>query len=275
MGPSEVEFSTLLFAFLLTLFAGLSTGIGSAMAFFTKSTNTKFLSVSLGFSAGVMIYVSMVEIFQKSKESLISVFDEKTGTTYAVIAFFAGIAIIALIDKLIPSAENPHEIRKVEDVKDPSKTKNDVKLYRMGVFTALAIAIHNFPEGLATFAAGLTDPTIAIPIAVAIAIHNIPEGIAVSVPISYATGSRKKAFFLSFLSGLAEPIGAVAGYFLLRNIFNDTVFGVLFGIVAGIMVFISLDELLPTAREYGEHHLAIYGLITGMAVMAISLLLFL
>lgn len=275
MGASEVEFSTLLFAFLLTLFAGLSTGIGSAMAFFTKSTNTKFLSISLGFSAGVMIYVSMVEIFQKAKESLIAEFDEKTGTTYAVIAFFAGIVIIALIDKIIPSAENPHEIRKVEDVKDPSKTGNDRKLYRMGVFTALAIAIHNFPEGLATFAAGLTDPTIAIPIAVAIAIHNIPEGIAVSVPISYATGSRKKAFLLSFLSGLAEPFGAVVGYFLLRNIFNDTIFGVLFGMVAGIMVFISLDELLPTAREYGEHHLAIYGLISGMVVMAISLLLFL
>jgi len=275
MGASEVEFSTLLFAFMLTVFAGLSTGIGSALAFFTKSTNTKFLSVSLGFSAGVMIYVSMVEIFQKSKEALIMEFDEKTGTTYAVIAFFSGIAIIALIDKIIPSAENPHEIRKVEDVKDPTKTENDRKLYRMGIFTALAIAIHNFPEGLATFAAGLTDPTIAIPIAVAIAIHNIPEGIAVSVPISYATGSRKKAFFLSFLSGLAEPVGAVVGYFLLRNIFNDTVFGILFGIVAGIMVFISLDELLPTAREYGEHHLAIYGLIAGMVVMAISLLLFL
>lgn len=274
MGPSEVEFSTLLFAFMLTVFAGLATGIGSAMAFFAKSTNTKFLSVSLGFSAGVMIYVSLVEIFQKSKEFLILEFDEKTGTTYAVIAFFAGIAIIALIDRIIPSAENPHEVRKVEDVKDPSKEKNDKKLYRMGVFTALAIAIHNFPEGLATFAAGLIDPTIAIPIAVAIAIHNIPEGIAVSVPISYATGNRKKAFFLSFLSGLAEPVGALVGYFLLRNIFNDTIFGVLFGMVAGIMVFISLDELLPTAREYGEHHLAIYGLISGMVVMAISLLLF-
>ncbi len=276
MGGPDVEFSTLVFAFLLTLFAGLSTGIGSALAFFTKTTNTKFLSVSLGFSAGVMIYVSMVEIFQKGKEALILEFDEKTGTIYAVIAFFSGIAIIALIDRLIPSAENPHEVRKVEDVKDPSHpVGNDKKLYRMGMFTALAIAIHNFPEGLATFAAGLTDPTIAIPIAVAIAIHNIPEGIAISVPISYATGSRKKAFLLSFLSGLAEPIGAVAGYFLLRNIFNDTIFGVLFGMVAGIMVFISLDELLPTAREYGEHHLAIYGLIAGMAVMAISLLLFL
>lgn len=272
---NEFETSTILFAFLLTLFAGLSTGIGSALAFFTRKTNTRFLSISLGFSAGVMIYVSMVEIFQKAKDSLVMVYDEKLGTIYTVISFFAGIAFIAIIDKLIPSAENPHEVRMIEDVKGHSRNSSNRKLYRMGVFTALAIAIHNFPEGLATFAAGLTDPTIAIPIAVAIAIHNIPEGIAVSVPISYATGNNKKAFLLSFLSGLAEPIGALIGYFILMNFFNDAVFGVLFGSVAGIMVFISLDELLPTAREYGEHHLSIYGLIAGMVIMAISLLLFL
>jgi ZIP family zinc transporter len=275
MDISEIDSGTVLFAFLLTLFAGLSTGIGSALAFFTKTTNTRFLSISLGFSAGVMIYVSMIEIFQKARESLMMVYDEKLGTIYTVLAFFGGIAFIGIIDRLIPSRENPHEIRKVEDVKDPASTGNNKKLYRMGVFTALAIAIHNFPEGLATFAAGLTDPTIAIPIAVAIAIHNIPEGIAVSVPISYATGNKKKAFLLSFLSGLAEPVGALIGYFILINVFNDTIFGVLFGAVAGIMVFISLDELLPTAREYGEHHLSIYGLIAGMLVMAISLLLFL
>jgi len=145
------------------------------------------------------------------------------------------------------------------------------------MFSALAIGIHNFPEGLATFAAALTDPTIAIPIAVAIAIHNVPEGIAVSVPIYYATGSRKKAFLYSFLSGLAEPVGALIGFILIYSFLglNNTIFGVLFGGVAGIMVFISLDELLPTAEEYGEHHVAIYGLIAGMAVMALSLLLFL
>jgi ZIP family zinc transporter len=271
----NLETSTIIFAFMLTLFAGLSTGIGSALAFFTKSTNTRFLSVSLGFSAGVMIYVSMVEIFVKSKDALIAVYDEKLGTIYTVLAFFGGIAFIAIIDKLIPSGENPHEVKMVEDVKGNTKKPDSKKLYRMGMFTALAIAIHNFPEGLATFAAGLTDPTIAIPIAVAIAIHNIPEGIAVSVPISYATGNKRKAFFLSFLSGLAEPVGALVGFFILRSFFNDTIFGVIFGAIAGIMVFISLDELLPTAREYGEHHLAIYGLIAGMAVMAVSLLLFL
>ncbi len=274
MSGQELEHSTILFAFMLTLFAGLSTGIGSALAFFTRSTNTKFLSVSLGFSAGVMIYVSMVEIMQKARASLEVVYDEKTAAIYTVIAFFAGITFIAIIDKLIPSAENPHEVRMVEEVAKNGKSKNNSKLYRMGVFTALAIAIHNFPEGLATFAAGLTDPGIAIPIAVAIAIHNIPEGIAVSVPISYATGNKKKAFLLSFLSGLAEPLGAIIGYFILFSFFNEVVFGLLFAGVAGIMVFISLDELLPTAREYGEHHLSVYGLIAGMGVMAISLLLF-
>lgn len=274
MGGQELESSTVLFAFMLTLFAGLSTGIGSALAFFTRSTNTKFLSISLGFSAGVMIYVSMIEIMQKARSSLEVIYDEKTAAIYTVIAFFTGIAFIAIIDKLIPSAENPHEVKMVEEVAKNGKAKNNSKLYRMGVFTALAIAIHNFPEGLATFAAGLTDPGIAIPIAVAIAIHNIPEGIAVSVPISYATGNKKKAFLLSFLSGLAEPLGAIIGYFILYSFFNEVVFGLLFAGVAGIMVFISLDELLPTAREYGEHHLSVYGLVAGMAVMAISLLLF-
>jgi len=145
---------------------------------------------------------------------------------------------------------------------------------RMGMFTALAIAIHNFPEGLATFTAAMQDPKLGVAIAVAIAIHNIPEGIAVGVPIYYATGDRKKAFKLSFLSGLSEPVGAVVGYVLLFRYLNDVVFGVLFAVVAGIMVFISLDELLPMAREYGKAHLAIYGLVAGMLVMAVSLLLF-
>jgi len=260
------------FAFGLTVFAGLSTGIGSALAFFTKSTSTRFLSISLGFSAGVMIYVSFFEILQKARESLIPEFGEKLAAWYAVAGFFGGILIIAIIDRLIPSFENPHEIRRVEDV--APEGYRDPKLVRMGMFTAIAIAIHNFPEGIATFMAGLTDPTIAIPIAVAIAIHNIPEGIAVSVPISYGTGSKKKGFFLSFLSGLAEPIGALLAYFILMPFLSDLLFGFIFASVAGIMVFISIDELLPTAREYGLHHHAVYGFVAGMAVMALSLLLF-
>jgi len=271
----DIELNTILFAFGLTLFAGLSTGIGSVMAFFTRTTNTKFLSISLGFSAGVMIYVSFVEIFVKAKEELMIVYGDRMGFWTTVAAFFGGILIIAIIDKLIPSYENPHEIRMVEDVEENKVLNEKQKLMRMGLFTALAISIHNFPEGLATFTAAISDPGLGIAIAVAIAIHNIPEGIAVSVPIYFATGNRKKAFWYSFASGLAEPLGALIGYLILMPFMTPAVFGILFAAVAGIMVFISLDELLPTAREFGEHHLSIYGMIAGMGVMAISLLLFL
>jgi ZIP family zinc transporter len=270
----NIEFSNIVLAFGLTLFAGLATGIGSAMAFFAKRTNTKFLSLSLGFSAGVMIYVSFVEIFFKAKDSLTEVYNETTGTWITVISFFGGMLFIALIDRLIPSAENPHEMERIEDMTEAKRKKSD-HLMRMGIFTALAIGIHNFPEGLATFTAALTNPNLGIAIAVAIAIHNIPEGIAVSVPVYYATGSRKKAFRLSFLSGLAEPIGAIVGYLILMPFLTPATFGIIFASVAGIMVFISLDELLPAAQKYGEHHLSIYGLVAGMAVMALSLLMFL
>jgi len=269
-----MDMQNVLLALGLTLFAGLSTGVGSAIAFFAKKTNTKFLSVALGFSAGVMIYVSMIDIFQKAKVSLISALGEMGGSWATVGAFFGGIFLIAAIDKFVPSTENPHEMRKVEDIYNESENDNQNRLMRMGTLTALAIAIHNFPEGLATFTSAIKDPSLGIAITVAIAIHNIPEGIAVSMPIYYATGDRKKAFRLSFLSGLSEPLGAIIGYLILFRIFNDVVFGILFAAVAGIMVFISVDELLPTAREYGEAHLSIYGLVAGMMVMAVSLLLF-
>ncbi len=276
-----MELSTVLFAFGLTLFAGLATGIGSALAFLTRTTNTKFLSAALGFSAGVMIYVSFIEIFVKARDELMSTHGEVMGTWITVLSFFGGITLIALIDKLVPNYENPHELHSIEEMDKtlqslPDNEAHDFgKLKRMGMFTALAIGIHNFPEGLATFTAALTDPSLGIAIAVAIAIHNIPEGIAVSVPIYFATGSRTKAFKLSFLSGLSEPVGALVGYLLLMPFLSPTVFGILFAGVAGIMVFISLDELLPAAEEFGEHHLSIYGMISGMGVMALSLLLFL
>ncbi|NLT94811.1 MAG: zinc transporter ZupT [Clostridia bacterium] len=262
-----------LLAFLITLLAGLSTGIGSTIALFAKKTNTKFLSLSLGFSAGVMLYVSMIDIFYKAKDALTAQLGIKLGSCVTVGAFFGGIFLIAIIDKAIPSADNPHEICKVEDL-EKGKCATGPNLLRTGLFTALAVGIHNFPEGLATFISALQEPSIAIPIAVAIAIHNIPEGIAISAPIYYATGDKRKAFLFSFLSGFSEPVGALIGYLILMPIINDIVFGIVFGVVAGIMVFISLDELLPAAREYGEHHLSIYGLIAGMGVMALSLLLF-
>lgn len=264
--------SNVTIAFLLTLGAGLSTGIGSCIAFFAKTTNTKFLSISLGFSAGVMIYVSMIEILTKATDELTISFGAKMGTFWALIAFFGGMLLIAIIDKLIPQAQNPHTVIAPEHASQALHSKT--KLMRTGVLTAVAITIHNFPEGLATFVSALQEPKLAIPIVFAIALHNIPEGIAVSVPIYYATGSRKKAFWFSLASGLSEPVGAIIGYLILMPYMNATVNGILFAIVAGIMVFISFDELLPAAREYGEHHLSIYGLVAGMAVMAASLWLF-
>lgn len=270
-----MELSNVLIAFGLTLFAGLSTGIGSLLALLTKKTNQTFLSVTLGFSAGVMIYVSMIEIFVKAQDSLTGVMGAKPGTWLTVASFFGGMFLIALIDRFVPEGENPHETRMVEEMNPRHKHPHDHgKLMRMGLMSALAIAIHNFPEGIATFTAALKDPALGIAIAVAVAIHNIPEGLAVAIPIYFATGSKKRAFGLSFLSGLAEPAGALIAYLILAPFMNDVIFGVLFASVAGIMVYISLDELLPTAREYGQPHLSIYGLIGGMMVMAISLILF-
>jgi ZIP family zinc transporter len=293
-------------AFGLTILAGLATGIGSILAFATKRTNYRFLAISTGFSAGVMLYVSFVEIFIKGSDALIARYGETWGQWINVASFFGGILLIGLIDNLIPAAENPHETHPEEEIvpiKAPSPSTTDFsqapeeverepsegshehearqsELMRMGLFTALAIAIHNFPEGLATFLAALQDPGVGLAIAVAIALHNIPEGVSVSVPIFYATGDRKKAFVYSFLSGLSEPIGAAVAFLALRLLVGggtdaipSEVMGVLFGGVAGIMVYISLDELLPTSRAYGKGHDSLFGLVAGMLVMALSLLL--
>jgi len=261
-------------AFALTVFAGLSTGIGSAIALFAKSTSRRFLSISLGFSAGVMIYVSLVEIFPEANSELVHAWGENTGTWINVFAFLGGMLISLLIDRFVPEVENPHHMRTLRKDEDGViQQPDEAKLMRMGMFAALAITIHNFPEGIASFTAALADPALGVTIAIAIAIHNIPEGVAVSVPIYYATGNRKKAFWLSFASGLAEPLGAVVGYLILRPFLSPGVFGIVFASTAGIMVFISLDELVPSAKEYGTGHDSIYGLIAGMGVMALSLLL--
>ncbi len=256
-----------MFALLLTVIAGLATGLGSVIALFAKTTNTKFLAGSLGFSAGVMIYVSMIEIFQKSRTYLSAYMGDVKGYYWTVISFFIGIVAIGLIDYFVPSAEGD-----IGNLK--KKDSHSVALERMGVMTALAIGIHNFPEGLATFTSTLKDPHLGVAIAVAIAIHNIPEGIATSVPIYYSTGSRKKAFIISFFSGITEPLGAIIGYLILRPFLNDAIFGILFGLIAGIMVFISIEELLPMAREYEKSKVTVIGTFFGMAVIALSLLLF-
>lgn len=294
------------FALGLTLLAGMATGIGSVIAFTAKRTNYRFLSVATGFSAGIMLYVSFVEIFFKGASALIQRYGTTLGNWVNVASFFGGMLLIGVIDNLIPEGENPHETHSEEEraplheVSAPRPAHGVAgadgdnaplalhghaaahrKLMRMGLFTALAIGIHNFPEGLATFFAALQDPGLGIAIAIAIAFHNIPEGISVSVPIYYATGDRRKAFTYSLLSGLAEPVGAGIAYLVLllflRSSTGDVVppqlLGILFGAVAGIMVYISLDELLPTSRAYGKGHDSLYGLVAGMLVMALSLLL--
>jgi ZIP family zinc transporter len=250
-------------ALTLTLLAGLSTGIGSTIAYFIRQPKIVYLAFSLGLSAGAMVYVSLVELLPKASDII--------GHASGVFVFFAGILFIGIVDLLVPEIENPHHYEGIEETTD--SPHDERRLMRAGVMTAIAIGIHNVPEGLATFTSALSDVHLGILIAIAIAIHNIPEGIAVSVPIFYATLSRNKAFFYSFLSGAAEPLGAVLGFLLLRPFLTPAVLAGTLAFAAGIMIYISLDELLPTAHSYGHGHFVISGVVLGMLVMAVSLLL--
>lgn len=274
----EYSLQTILIAFSLTLFAGLSTGIGAGLAFFSKANNTRFLSIGLGFSAGVMMYVSFVEILAKSKMAFSQNMSEINAEIWMLGTFFGGFALAFLIDRLIPDDVNPHELRsdkELHSLKSSNQEHHHLHLLkRTGIFTAIAIAIHNFPEGFATFVASLDGVSLGIAIAIAVSIHNIPEGMAVSLPIYHATGDRRKAFWYAFFSGLAEPVGAILGFLILMPLMGDLTLGITFGIVAGIMIYISLDELLPSARVYGNAHTAIAGVALGMGVMALSLLMF-
>ncbi len=247
-------------ALFLTTMAGLSTGIGSAIAYFIRKPKMVYLSFSLGLSAGVMIYVSFMELLPSAIEGV--------GEAWGIVAFFAGIILIGVIDLAIPEAENPHEYKQLSDMKVRDQT-----LMRTGVLTALAIGIHNFPEGLATFGMALSNVRLGAIIAVAIAIHNIPEGISVSVPIYYATNNRRKAAIYSLLSGMAEPVGAVIGFIVLLPFLSEGLLASLLAFVGGIMIYISVDELLPLAHKYGHGHAVILGIVLGMAVMALSLLM--
>jgi ZIP family zinc transporter len=219
-----------------------------------------------------MIYVAFVELLNHANHTLVTNLGNETGQWVTITCFFAGILTIAAIDKLVPNNQNPHEAKPIEH-KHNSVTAQEDKLQKMSIMTAVAISIHNFPEGIATFMAAMENTDLGMAIAAAIAIHNVPEGIAVAVPVLHATKSRKKAFMVALLSGVAEPVGAVIAYLFLMNIITPNVMATVFAAVAGIMVFISLDELLPTAHQYGEYHVAIYGLVIGMAIMAVSLVL--
>lgn len=269
----QLDLYTFGFAILLTLIAGLSTSIGALLAFTSRSDNKRLLSWALGLSAGVMVYISFMELLPESIADLAGHFGTKAGGWYAIAAFFGGIGLIALIDWLIPENQNPHEFHATDALHGEQHPTHKHHLKRQGVLLALAIGIHNFPEGMATFISALDGWKIAFPIVAAIAIHNIPEGIAVSVPIYHATGKRRTAMLYAVVSGLAEPVGAVIGGLILLPFWSPAISGSLLAAVAGIMVYISFDELLPGAHSNGHHHLAVGGVITGLAVMAVSLML--
>ncbi|MDE6885600.1 MAG: zinc transporter ZupT [Helicobacteraceae bacterium] len=271
-----MEISIFLQAFLLTLLAGISTAIGAFLAFFKTKDESRILSFGLGFSGGVMIYLSFVEIMPKSMEYF-SKIDSSNAEIFSVICFFVGMIVAFGIDSLIPKDVNPHELKTQNEVhcildEKHKYLKRNKAIHRTAIFTAIAITIHNFPEGFATFVSALDNFTFGVSIAIAVAIHNIPEGLAVSLPIYYATGNRKQALKLTFLSGLAEPLGAVVGYFILAPFLGDYTLAISFGIIAGIMVFISIDSLLPHSKLNAKGHESVVGVLFGMAIMAISLL---
>lgn len=267
-----------LIVFALTLFAGLATGVGGIIAFFgnPRKESGRFLSATLGFSAGVMIYISLGELMAHANDGLKAAYGARCGGLLAIGAFTFGLLLTLVIDRLVPEVENPHHVRtRAELVRaEHAGAEQRQSMGRAGMLFALAIGIHNFPEGMATFAGGLSGLGIGIPLAVAIALHNIPEGLAVAVPILYATGSRRKAFQWALLSGLAEPAGALIGFLFLAPFLTPAVLAAVFAVVSGIMVYISFDELLPMSETYGEHHIALGGLLSGMVFIGAGMQLF-
>lgn len=272
-------------ALTLTLLAGAATGLGGALILFLKRLSSNFLAAALGLSAGVMIFISLAELYPEAQSAAGSA-GLDNARVWVLLAFFGGMGLITLIDFLVPEYENPHEATGLtlnartaatEMIHDSEQSGNASALKKLGVMSALAIAIHNFPEGMATFIGALNDSGTGTGITFAIALHNIPEGIAVAIPIYYATRSKAKALIYATLSGLTEPLGAAICYGAtalsgIRISDGGLAFPLILAAVAGIMIYISLDELLPTAEKYGKHHVAIAGVVGGMAIMGISLL---
>ncbi|MBP3924088.1 zinc transporter ZupT [bacterium] len=254
-------------ALLLTLFAGLATSIGATLAFMFKKDNLKALSVGLGFSAGVMIFISFMEILPEAQNMLAVNFPNKA-QWLTLGGFVAGILIAILIDYFVPDHINEEELLSPDSY---DETKHKIK--RAGLITAIAICVHNFPEGMATFMTSAQNLTLGLSVAIAIAIHNIPEGIAVALPVYHATGKKRYAMLYASLSGLAEPVGALLGMILIHLFMPQILVGFLTASVAGIMVYISFDTLLPLAKEFGDWHKSMIGIISGMIFMWISILL--
>lgn len=265
----DLASQNVLLALAVTAAAGLATALGSVLVFVSRTPSPRMLAFGLAFAGGAMVYVSLSEILLKSTQSFAGAHGDKLGFTYSTIAFLAGMLLIATIDHFVP---NPHE--SLESGNEFYKEHDRNYIRRVGLMTAAAITAHNFPEGLATFFAMLESPALGLPLAFAIAIHNIPEGISIAVPVYFATQKKSYAFLACLLSGLAEPVGAVLGYALLQPFMTPATFGAVFGVIAGVMVFLALDELLPAAKKYAQGHETVYGLVSGMVMIALSLVLF-
>jgi len=263
--------SDVLLALAVTCGAALATVLGAFSVFAGRDSNPRLLAFGLAFAGGAMVYISLVEIFWKSLTSFSEVFEDKTAYSYATLAFFAGVVFLVIIDRLIP---NPHNELTPEDIASHEKKGSNNNISRLGLMAAIAITVHNFPEGMATFFATLEDPVLGSSLAFAIAVHNIPEGVSIAIPVYYATKDKKLTFLACLLSGMAEPVGALIGYLVLAPFLTPFVFGSVFGLIAGAMVFLAMDELLPTAKRYASGHDAVYGMVIGMAIIALSLVLF-
>ncbi|MEK5752423.1 zinc transporter ZupT [Acinetobacter variabilis] len=267
MGIAPVTDAQVYTAFAVTFLAGLATLVGGGLVLFLKKPNYRVLAFGLAFAAGAMIYVSLTEILNKSISSFSLAFDEKFGFAYGTFAFLLGVVLVLLLDRFVP---NPHETIEAQSKQDLSQPQ----LLRTGLLTLFAISAHNLPEGLATFFATLESPALGAPLAVAIAIHNVPEGVAIALSVYGATGRKDYALVASMVSGLAEPLGAALGYFILAPYMSHTIYGMVFGIIGGVMVYLALDELLPTAKRFSKGHETVYGLVSGMAALATSLVIF-
>lgn len=264
----------MLIALLLSLLAGLATSIGGVLALHKKFLERSFLATAMAFAAGAMLFVSFVEILPLGQQALMESYDAKAASWILYTTFFIGMLLVALIDRLLPKSLNPSEVEGKEDELSSGDRRDNKRLLRSGLLVAVVLALHNFPEGASTFFATYQDIGAGVTLALAIAIHNIPEGIAVAAPVYAATGSRQKAFWWATISGLTEPLGALVAFGLVSFLVPETLFGVVFGLIAGMMVFVAIDELLPAARRYQtDKHQVVYGLLAGMAVVAISLLL--
>jgi len=270
----------ILFALFLSLLAGLSTTIGSVIAFIVKKPSPKFISFVMGFSAGVMIFISFVELLFNS---IISI-----GYQFGVLFFFLGMGIMFLIDVLVSHKyefENSIEILVNDNGSYKphlhhghrhrnGRERKKIKIEKTSLFIVLGVFIHNFPEGMATFIGTLADIKLGLLLTLAIALHNIPEGIAVSIPLYINNGSKRNAFKWSFISGMSEPVGAMVTWLILFPFITPILLSAMLAVVGGVMVYISLDELLPASRKFGKEHHSILGIITGMIIMAFSLVLF-